>query len=937
MGTAGALSLQQLPYECPDPSFEYTTESDILRPVVGTLASDFRKIDCDELIETVNSYEQSLKTESKKKRQGDQVGRPTYVSSHDDVRPLRTEPDSAERPKSELELLLESQHIQDPYPYPGNTDHPFSYSSESPDSALSINLRAQVKHTLAHIWKHDPIRCSVKAAIQADRDLAANPNHGFTNEEYIWASIGRLPTVKTARIAAEIDFEQAKKNNESIRNLDVNGEIDSTNLNQELDEFYGKDGIDLRPVENDSDDEGFHEPGANTRTAVSLHGRSHMEPGVTPGGIIQDSGIAMDEGYAQYALANSHPNTAKDLTGIGPSDWPTFDAEIAPLRLPKMTGPWLGLVGDQKACEWPGRRQGPYDLVGLHDDAEVLGEPMPSVSDPQDTAGSFTPQPVPRKTSVDQNFEAIGAQLTAALGVAEVPDAEKVVDSPTVDTTYKTPLPPATRSIESLERAQEASAPLEGKVDDKPSEATPQFFGQGQPHPIHGKHKSGKNIETQENIHEVPTSSRESGKNKSSEVVPRLVSEERPQHLENSNESTRNDGPSTVTSDEIRAIPQSNIDIDAHPHRNIPTTAFSTPVNQRIRPIQQVQIDTPVTPATVNINPTPEQNSDMDVDNVSNSSLDSQLPDSPTAKTQKGQSALGHYVQETTSHPNRARKTSSTSSLDGSESEEVSLIPTPDRPSQPEGLAGFSKAVELHQKKNDAVFTLSTPKASQNTPSSSKTAQIPSTPVNRNDSASFRPTTPFQLGTPAHPHIDSPGTPTPAPKGDGKSVKSIFSSPKLGSRSPERAEPSFDIVVAPATPVAGVAGGQGLLFQKAKTNEKDTKNVLNSLTLSSERGNESSLPEDLDDYEDELAGEKTVGVYKGGRRVQETRGIKRSGVDPGAKGGRRLASAVVVPSVRPRDESEGTQSEEPPKKKQRRSVRARGGPDVSDVGPVFER
>lgn len=937
MATAGRFSLQQLPYECPDPRFEYATDSDILRPAVGMLASNIRKIEYDELIETVNSHEQPLKTESKNKEQGDWAGQPTPVSNRDDVQPLIPEPNSVENLNSELELLLESQHIQNPYPYPGNIDLLLSYSSEPPDSALSINLRAQVKHALANLWKHDPIGCSVKAASQAARDLAADPSYGFTKEEFKWAIEGRFPTVKAARIAAEIDFEQARKNIESIKNLDVDGEIDSTHINQELDDFYGSDGIDLRPVDNDSDDEGFHEPGANATTTVSLPGKSHMEPGVTPGGIFQDSGIAMDEGYAQYAVANSLPNTAKASTGMGPSDCPTFDAEIAPLRPPKRKGPWLRLVGDQKAFDWPGRRQGPYDLVGLRDHVEILDKPMPSISDPQDTAGSSTPQPVPRKTSVGQNVEAIGAQLTAALAVSEVRDAEKVVDAPIVDTTYKTPLPRVTRSIESVERAQEASAPVERKVDDKPSEATPQFLGQGQPHPIHGKDKSGKNIEIRENFHDIPTSSRETGNNKSSEVVPQLVSEKRRQHLHNSNESARNDGPSTFTPDEIRAIPQSNIDTDAYPRRNIPTTAFSTPVNQRIKPTQQVQVDTPVTPATVNIKLTPEHNGDMDADNASNGSLEVRLPDSPTAKTQKGQSALGHYVQETASHPNLARKTSSTVSLDGSESEEVSLIPTPERPSQPEGHAGFSKAVEFHQKGSDAVFTLGTPKASQKTPSPSKTAPIPTTPASGNDSASFRPTTPFQLGTPAHLHIDSPGTPTPAPKAYGKSVKSIFGSPKLGSRSPERAGPSSEIVVAPTTPVAGAAGGQGLLFQKVKANEKDTKNVLNSLKLSSERGNESSLPEDLDDYEDELAGEKNVGVYKGGRRVQEARGIMRSGVDLGATGGSRVAQAVLVPSVRSRDESEGMQSEEPRKKKPRTSVGALGGPDVSDVGPDSER
>ena len=34
---AGWLSLQQLPYECPDSSYEFTSDSDVLKPVVGML------------------------------------------------------------------------------------------------------------------------------------------------------------------------------------------------------------------------------------------------------------------------------------------------------------------------------------------------------------------------------------------------------------------------------------------------------------------------------------------------------------------------------------------------------------------------------------------------------------------------------------------------------------------------------------------------------------------------------------------------------------------------------------------------------------------------------------------------------------------------------------------------------------------------------------
>lgn len=928
----------------------------------------------------MNPYGPPSKTPSKSKKLCDQAGRPVAVPNLDDVQAFMSEPDYVEQPKSELETLLASQHIQNPYPYPGDTALLPSYSSEPPESTYAINLREQVKHALANAWKYDPIGCSVKAAFQVARDLPSIPNHSLAKQEHSWTTGGKLTTVKKARNAARIDFEQARKQYEWIKSSDEDDEIlnfTGTIIDQELDEFYGPDGTDLRPIDNGSDDEGFCEPDTIVTTTFSLPDKSLLEEGVTPGGIFQDSGISMDEGYAEYSLAHSLPNTAKEITGMVPSDWPTFNADVASLRVPFQRGRWLGLVGDQKQCEWPGRRQGPYDLDGLHswvhasnsDHVEILNKPEAGSNGSQDMAGSFTPQPVVKETSVgrdieaavSQDVDATGARFTAALAVAETRDADQMVDIPIVDTTYESPLPAkVTLSIESVERAQEVSEPVEGKVNDKPSEPTPQLLGQEQSHFLHGNNNSGRFIENQERFHELPTSEKETDNNKTSEVVPQLVSEERSQHFPGSIENGSDNEPSVSAPHVIGEVPQIQTDVKVHVRRNILTTPFTTPVNQRIRQVQKVQVDTPATPATVNINLTPEYDSDMDADDASDGSLEVGLPSSPTIDTQKGQSALGRYVQETKSQPNLALQGSSTVSLDGSESEEVLLIPTQQRPSPPEGHAGFSKGVELHQKKSDAVFTLGTPKASHETPSSSKAAHIPATPANGEDSTSLRPTTPFQHDDRNH-RFDSPSTPTPAskpdeqPRGDSspskKSVMKIFQSPKLGIRSPERARPSPEITVAPTTPAAGAGagdryrgspfGGQGLLFQKAKKNERDTKNVLNSLKLSPERGSGHPVREVPEDYGDELAGEEGVEVYKEGKGGPETRGPMGSRFDLGARGGRKVAQAVVVPSVRSRDEddggqTEGVQSQEPRKKKLRRSTRGVGGADVPDAGPMFE-
>ena len=805
----------------------------------------------------MNPYELPLRALSKNKQHRNQLTGPTAVPNLDDVQPFMSVPDFVEKPGPELEALLTSLHIQNPYHYPGNIDVLPSYRAEPPDSAYSKLLREQAKHALAHAWRYDPFRCSVKGALQLPQNLAGKPNHGLTKNEFNWATQRKLRTMKNVRSAARVDIEQARKVYKWAKNMnehdDMNS-LDGSDLDQELNEFYGPDGTDLRPVDNYSD-EGFFEPNPLSITIVSLPEKSLMEEGVTPGGIFQDSGISMDEGYAEHSSAQSLPNTAKETTGNVPSDWPRFNADVAPLRTPKKKGRWLGLVGDQKQCEWPGRRQGPYDLDGLH--------------------------------SYDTN---------------------QMEDGPSSDTTHEHPLP-AEIIIpnESMQSAQEFSPPLQVDVNSESPIDASQPPGREQPPLPLGNNKNQIIAQEVEN-------------NEVSVGVAHSTSEERPHSLDGSIENGDDSEPSVSAS-----VISKGMQIDSNAKPNTRRTGFTTPVKQRTDQIQQIRIDTPATPETVNIHLTPEHNRIVDAVEGSNRNLEGRVPDSPTMKTQKGQSALGRYGQETKRHPGLACQNSSAMILDGSESEEDPLTSAQKPLGLSEGHAGFSKTVKLHQKKSDAAFTLSPLKASTNTPSPSKRAPIPITPVYGNDFTSFHPSTPFQLGTPARPDLDSPGTPTPAPKASKKkkekSVMNVFRSPKLGSQSPEHAPPTSEIAVAPSTPTAGAAtdptrgasfiGSRGLLFQKAKTNERGTKNVLNSLKLSPERGgsgdSECEGPED--EYEDELAG---PGVVK--PRAAATRGRK---------------TANTVPRVRSRDEmDDGVEVAdvlglESPKKKNKTTRRSR--------------
>lgn len=858
-----------------------------------------------------------------------------------------------EKSGTDLEALLGSQFIQNPYPYHSHMDILASYSFEPPESADSVNLREQVKHALGNAWKYDPIRCSVKAAFQVAQHLVGRPNHGLTKEEYTWTTGAKVTTVRRARSEAPVDFEQARKHNEWMKNMDENDK--DLDIHQELDDFYGPDGTDLRPIDNDSSDEGFYEPTAIAHTVVSLPDKSLMEEGITPGGIFQDSGIVMDEAYAEYSHAHSVPNTAKELTATVPSDWPTFDVDIALRRPPKQKSRWLGLVGDQKQCDWPGRRESPYDLYGLcssiraakSNQVEILVEPEIISKNPQGMVETFTPQSVTREASVGPDV--VPTSLPISPAVAEAQDANQTVDGSNFVVTHENPLPAeVTSPIKLVQRAQVVSEPMQGRVNGEPSEATTQ------PSLLHGNNENGRHIAIPETISHTFVINKDAADKEASVGAAQSLSEERPQHFPGSIENGSDNELSAPTPHVTRGVPQMDIDTDVHASRGVPTTAFPTPANQRIHLFQRVQVDTPATPATININLIPECNNDMDADDASAGSLAVRQPSSPTTYTQKGQSALDRYVEETQSHPHPAGQSSSTISLAASESEEVSLIPTQECPSQSEDHAGFSKSVELHRKMSDAAFTLSPSKASRQTPSSGKTAPIPITPSNGHESASFRPMTPFQLGTPARPDFDSPGTPTPAPKArkaDTNSVMNVFKSSKLGSRSPERARPSPEIVVAPTTPTAEAAnrhtgspfGSQGLLFHKTKRNERDTKNVLNSLKLSSERGSGcgTSKRDSQEDYEDELARGKNFEAYKSGKWVQDAPSMLGSRIDLGVSGGRKVAQAVVVPSVRPRDDNDGIQTEdlqieEPRKKKLRRSMRAGAGADVPDAGPFSE-
>ena len=766
----------------------------------------------------MNPYKPPSKAPSKNKEQHSKDLRPIPVPSLEDVQPFMSAPEFVEKPGSGLEALLKSQHVRNPYPYPESTNLLQSYKTETPESIDSNHLRKHANYALTHCWKYDPFCCSVKDAFKFDQDFINKPSHGLSKGEGQWATAGKFTIVQKARNAAQVDSLQARKSYKWMKKSDEKEEtlnIDSNSIGREIDDFYGPDGTDLPPIDNDPS-EGYSGPTDITTTIVSLPEKSLLEEGVTPGGIFQDSGISIDEGYAKYSSAHTLHLLAKEIVAM-PSDGPAFSVNMTPFRTRKHAGRWLELIGDQRQRDWPGRRQGPYDLEGF--------------------------------------------------------------------------------------RSQES-------FNDRPPEPASQSSDQKQSFVAHGN--------SEDRIPELDL-----GNSEASVGALHPVSEERPTSFPSSVGKGSDIRESVPASPVMQKVPQ----IDDNACRSITNTAFNTPVNQRVNQILQVQLKTPATPATVDINLTPESKNDMVVDDISDGSLEVRLPDSPL--TSKGQSELDLYVQETTPHSDLAGKDVSTMSLDGSEFEEDPLVLPLERPSRPKVHARSSKDSELQQNKSDAMLTRIPPKTSQDTPPSPKKASIPVTPTYATDSAAFRPVTPFQLGPSAHEVVfGSPGTPTPAPRGSQtkeKSIANIFNSPQLGNRSPERARSDPDIiVVTPTAPMAGATdqhrGRRGLLFQKTKKNERGTMNVLNSLRLPSpERGCGGAEGAVLDDFEDELTTASGGEVFKGGKSA-----LARSGVGLGVRAGSTVAQAVMVPRSRARDENEGGQADEaqPRTKKARLSTRA---------------
>lgn len=281
--------------------------------------------------------------------------------------------------------------------------------------------------------------------------------------------------------------------------------------------------------------------------------------------------------------------------------------------------------------------------------------------------------------------------------------------------------------------------------------------------------------------------------------------------------------------------------IGQEPHQ-LRVNTFTIPVPRRVQNIQSANLPKPKT-----IRFMPEYNSDcIDDGKAHPDNLSAGVLSSPTNKTQGGKNALSHYVRETTSHPTLAAHESINITFNDADStiyepEDLALTPTNAEfdhdhltPSDPleevslieESLTTTISSQKLGNTPSPALKALQqvhtpnmtsaySPYLDAFSPTSSAyhaPAAAPALTTPNNDSSpTHHPRTPFQLSTAARALVLPPttlGTPTPAQKVSDqhhpkkasggallrhkhlcvekkmrKSVKSVFESKELGSRS----------------------------------------------------------------------------------------------------------------------------------------------------------
>ena len=840
------LSLQQIPYPFAGPACAFWDDNDVLEPVIGRYA--LIVLGRAELTRTVPRYCQPQHT--KDRWQPDQTAKIIAVPDLNDVQPFMSEPEflGEESVAPEAQLTADKPLAE-------------SYRNVPSESVYACNLKEQVKRTLAHAWKFDPLKCSIKAAREAACNEPHDSQYGFTEQEFKWVKGLKLSRVQAQRTEAQAELDQAMQyltwqtsSLEDEKLVMVNG----VTLSQELDEFYGPSPSVSRHIDDNEVDEGFCESSITT-TWVSLPEKPllpiEQASGIVDSQAFKDSGIYMDDGYAEATLPDSPPNTAVKASL---STLPTFYAKVAPLWKRKQSAPRLALFGDNNEVGWESRREAPYDLAGFNtlesglspspDSSEAVAEinaigeaaPLQSIRPlgavdhyVEDLSSLDTPVPTFQDSDremdlpvddIDQLFEDIKSKDAPSRSFR---GSDHTMESPVEDSICQVGDFPLTANV-----ARNSEVPA-GKMESSVPETRSRALATAQ---------VPSSVELQENSKGIS--------------IPQLEEE-------HSNPS----GIIAQSTDDVRTKANGN------QARTLSTVPPTTPVHLRSG---DKRVNTLATPSPINL--TPEYDSDGDSD----TSIKFCTPSSPTNAIRGGQSAFNRHIETTVPHLNFVRQRNSKVDLDGfslpsyTDSIMIPMTQHQGRVRLIDKTVRSSKA-DIAARGEGAEALLQTPKQPNENGNYSKNlpALTPYLPVVVTPTAKFaatppRPPTPFQFNTPSRCFPSSPASPTPAPRGGdqhrGKSNFGIFSQ-----------DPN-------------------------KSRQKSVKNVFRSSNLASY------------DSDDGRIGQSDATAEAGKEAVEPGLG-QNNGIEG------QVAQAVVVHPKDQNEEKQETHAEEPPKKKLRRSTR----------------
>jgi hypothetical protein len=276
--------------------------------------------------------------------------------------------------------------------------------NESSPSNCS-NLSIEVQHAITHAWKFDTLTFSVSQSQDTPQQLIGAPGEVLTGEELRYLKALILPKVQAQKEEVQADSAAAMKYlswqtyspaNDFPSELDeatlgyllddffgsgyvVTRSRESSVLDRVLDDFYGAGGIATRPLESHEIDEGFYDssdcgPSINT-TLVTTPEKTYVTGGraSTDDRSFQDSGICMDNAFAEPSLTNSFQKPSvlvsekKSEEAIAESSAPCSALHLnpAPPVRKRANAPRLRRFGGNSEYDWKSRREAPYDLEGF--------------------------------------------------------------------------------------------------------------------------------------------------------------------------------------------------------------------------------------------------------------------------------------------------------------------------------------------------------------------------------------------------------------------------------------------------------------------------------------------------------------------------------------------------------------------------------------------